>query len=344
LISGLWLLPCAIACSDASRLLPSGMPDAANASTVADAGFADAASPAADAAAADAVASEDASPPDAEAPDANGGAPDAMIAAADAAVTDRPFTILDVNLLHGFPTGQMLQARTQIVIDTIRALQPDVVTVQEASVTPSYPNIAGQIAMAVGYEWVWHRASGFAGLFEEGPGVLSRWPIADWGYAQLETGIADLTGRVCVRAKIRSPYGDLFVTSIHATTSDDQNTKADEAVIAYQYAAAARGALPGIFAGDMNADPDTLVMRFLRGEVAHGGTMGDLLDAWAIARPQEPGFTDPSDNPRHRIDYVMILPGTGGAGRVDSCELVFDQPVSGIYASDHIGVLCHLAL
>ena len=45
-----------------------------------------------------------------------------------------------------------------------------------------------------------------------------------------------------------------------------------------------------------------------------------------------------------RIDYVYVVPGPKGTGTVKSCERVLDQPKNGIYASDHMGVMCVVAL
>jgi endonuclease/exonuclease/phosphatase family metal-dependent hydrolase len=90
----------------------------------------------------------------------------------------------------------------------------------------------------------------------------------------------------------------------------------------------------------MNSVPDTLPMRFLRGETPYQGATGDLSDAWKTMNPKDPGFTDPSSGPQDRIDYIYVIPGPTGAPKVQSCRLVLDKPVNGIYASDHIGVLC----
>ena len=46
-----------------------------------------------------------------------------------------------------------------------------------------------------------------------------------------------------------------------------------------------------------------------------------------------------------RIDYVMVRCTDHGPGLdVNACELAFDQPVGGVWASDHFGVVADLEL
>jgi endonuclease/exonuclease/phosphatase family metal-dependent hydrolase len=255
------------------------------------------------------------------------------------ASTARTFSILNLNVLHGFPGGEMIEARTQIVIGAILALQPDAVLLQEVSITSQRPNIGETIATAVGYDWRWVHAAGVAPVFEEGPAILTRWPILASDDAQLE-GQKGATGRAALRATLELPFGEIVVGSTHLTNTGGDEEQASQAVMAYNLLAGGRGVLGGVLGGDMNAEPDALTMRFFRGETAHDGVSGDLIDAWATVRPTDPGFTSPADNPDHRIDYILVLPGTTETARPESCEIMFDQPVGGILASDHLGLYC----
>jgi endonuclease/exonuclease/phosphatase family metal-dependent hydrolase len=77
-------------------------------------------------------------------------------------------------------------------------------------------------------------------------------------------------------------------------------------------------------------------------------------DAWAAAHRAYPGHTFSPTNmlvrkgemPRERgrrIDYVFVrCDDHGPTLDVDSCELVFDKPVLGVWASDHFGLLADL--
>ena len=50
--------------------------------------------------------------------------------------------------------------------------------------------------------------------------------------------------------------------------------------------------------------------------------------------------------PRKRIDYVLVgdpFGRRGGAGRVERCDLAFHEPITGIHASDHYGLVAEIA-
>jgi endonuclease/exonuclease/phosphatase family metal-dependent hydrolase len=111
-----------------------------------------------------------------------------------------------------------------------------------------------------------------------------------------------------------------------------------------------------VLAGDLDATPDAASVRFLRGRQSLEGTSVHYVDAWAQAHPDDPGLTFTPHNPLvmqessvtietpRRIDYIFIRGGEGGpALRVDACERIFDEPVDGVWASDHFGLVADLA-
>ena len=128
------------------------------------------------------------------------------------------------------------------------------------------------------------------------------------------------------------------------TTDSAETIQADQAADVFQFIQANPSPLAGFFAGDLNADPPDLAMRFLRGEASHEGVTGNLIDAWMAANPGDEGFTQPSHEPDQRIDYIYLVPGTEKSAEVVSCELMFTEQVGGLYASDHLGVLCEYSL
>ncbi len=271
-------------------------------------------------------------------PDANT-PPTADAAASDGAI----LTVVSFNLLHGFPDFPVLDERTQIIADYINDNQPDLVALQEIGQTPTVQNRAEVLAAMTGYDWVWEKASGVEFVFEEGPGILSRWPITDSAAVELpHPGLGGFEVRKAVRGRIDTPYGPVNITSTHLTTQKDPTMSADQALAAYQLARGDATALPSFFAGDMNALPESLAMQMLRGEAFHAGVTGDLVDAWLAANPDDPGYTS-TDAPE-RIDYVYVVPGTAAIGEVLSCEIILEDPVGGVMASDHLGVSCRIRL
>jgi hypothetical protein len=78
-------------------------------------------------------------------------------------------------------------------------------------------------------------------------------------------------------------------------------------------------------------------------------------DAWESTHPGESGHTFTPRNPlvaggemplelARRIDYVMVrCEDHGPTLDVSSCERIFDEPVGGVWASDHFGVVADLS-
>jgi endonuclease/exonuclease/phosphatase family metal-dependent hydrolase len=111
-----------------------------------------------------------------------------------------------------------------------------------------------------------------------------------------------------------------------------------------------------VLAGDLDAAPDASSVRFWRGLQSLDGLSVCYQDDWESARPGEPGHTFAPRNPLvaggemplepgRRIDYVMVRGGDHGPTlEISSCELAFDEPVGGVWASDHFGVVAGLAV
>jgi endonuclease/exonuclease/phosphatase family metal-dependent hydrolase len=111
-----------------------------------------------------------------------------------------------------------------------------------------------------------------------------------------------------------------------------------------------------VFAGDFTADPDSASVRFLTGRQSLDGMSVCYRDAWERARPAEVGLTFTPRNPLmaeqnrdwpfQRLDYVLVRCDEHRAPSLDirDCRLVFDQPVNGVWASDHFGVVADLAV
>ncbi|MBW2534412.1 MAG: endonuclease/exonuclease/phosphatase family protein [Deltaproteobacteria bacterium] len=253
--------------------------------------------------------------------------------------------IMTLNLSNGYVNGSDLDHRTQMVIDAVHDLQPDAIALQEVVQSSGIPNRAAVISQATGYQWEWERSYGIPFLYDEGISLLSRWPIAWRDFAVLpHPDLAGQITRLVLGAGVATPQGVVSVFATHLNVGTDPVKRADQALAAWQYARSVPSELPGFFAGDLNAEPEGLSMRFLRGEASHQGEAGDLVDAWPAANPGDPGHTIPSDDPTRRIDYIYVVPGTGPAPAVDACQLVLDGEDQGVRASDHIGVVCDFTL
>jgi endonuclease/exonuclease/phosphatase family metal-dependent hydrolase len=121
--------------------------------------------------------------------------------------------------------------------------------------------------------------------------------------------------------------------------------------------ALATGEAPPIVAGDLNADPDSDEMRFLRGLTPLGGASVYFADAWATTAGQAPGagpgwtydrrnpYALRSREPSRRIDYILVQgPDRRLRGEPLSAAIVLDEPTAGVWPSDHFGVLAEVQI
>ena len=295
---------------------------------------------------------EDAQPADAPvkdaAPDPDAGAVDAEPeqdaepidagAGEDASLQDAtpldPIHVWTFNLRNGAIEGDV-EPRSQIVIDAINAETPDLLCFQEVVQTNSIENVAASIAAGTGYDHRWQLMND-AVAFEEGVAVLSRHPILEMEHVVLPHMDLVIFQRIVLRVRIDHPSGAIDLFCGHTTTSDVEVEKADQQKAALEFIRARTGGTLAIYGGDLNARPDTLAMQMLRGEATHDGVTGDLVDSWMATHPGEEGLTFEAGDPNRRIDYLYAVPGVAP----EECRILFDQQVSGLYASDHYGVGC----
>lgn len=95
-------------------------------------------------------------------------------------------------------------------------------------------------------------------------------------------------------------------------------------------------------------------MRFLTGRQSLNGISVCYRDAWESTHPGDAGETFTPRNPLvadwdfpfRRLDYVLVRCGEHGGPtlQVRSCERIFDEPVGGVWASDHFGVVADLVI
>jgi endonuclease/exonuclease/phosphatase family metal-dependent hydrolase len=263
--------------------------------------------------------------------------------------------VVTFNLLHGGPwsgligNGADLDERLGLVIEQLAALRPDVVALQEASVGGKRGNVPERLGRALDIEWIhapttsqvfgigWlDRAITSAIRFNEGPAVLSRFPIVSSDVVALPRCANRLFPRVLLRVEVRTPHGPLDFYSTHTSRDDCQLRRVAELV------GARRGPLPAIVAGDFN----TRESADAYAELLDSG----FVDAFRAVNPDEAGSTSRQQvyagrsTVSRRIDFVFVVPGGKGVPRVLESRVVLDTPRrrpdgSTLWPSDHYGVL-----
>jgi endonuclease/exonuclease/phosphatase family metal-dependent hydrolase len=263
--------------------------------------------------------------------------------------------VVTLNLLHGGPwsglvgTGADVEARLALVIEQLVALRPDVVGLQEASVGGRRGNVAERLGRALGLEWVhapttsqvfriaWlDRAITSTIRFNEGPAVLSRFPVVGSEIVALPRCANVIVPRVLLRVAVRTPGGPLDFYSTHTSRDDCQLRRVAELV------RARRGPLPALVTGDFNTPERSGAYA----ELLEAG----FLDAFRAANPQAMGPTVRQQvdatvpTASRRVDFVFVVPGANGVPRVLESRVVLDIPLrradgTTLWPSDHYGVL-----
>jgi endonuclease/exonuclease/phosphatase family metal-dependent hydrolase len=233
--------------------------------------------------------------------------------------------------------------------------RPDVVLLQEASVTPGNGNTADALARRLGMECVYARANpsrfwrvlGAATVlgrvpFEEGPAVLSRLPVVGHRIHRLSSPLSLFERRIAIEVVLEGPEARFSVFSVHLSASSAVERR-------HQIAALVRAVEstphdhPVIVGGDFNAEEHSHEIRLLteiEGWIdtfrhlhrnAAGHTWGQALAAATATAGS-------------RIDFLFSAPSGDEHWIPCQSRLILDRSfpesrMGVLWASDHYGVL-----
>jgi endonuclease/exonuclease/phosphatase family metal-dependent hydrolase len=245
--------------------------------------------------------------------------------------------------------------RLKAIRSGVAALAPDLLALQEVvRLAPDEGDGLDQ-TKAIGDGFGYHAA--YSRAHDEkwfGNALLSRWPIAESRVFELpRCGTEER--RTLLFAAVESPFGAIPVFVTHLNWKFDEGHVRQvqiREVVARIEASPQPGGFPAILMGDMNAEPDSDEMRFLRGLTTLGGSRSVYFqDAFALAGDGSPGVTYAGRNPfaahlrepDRRIDYVFVH-GRDERHRAQPIEarVCFDATVDGTFPSDHFGVVATL--
>jgi endonuclease/exonuclease/phosphatase family metal-dependent hydrolase len=278
--------------------------------------------------------------------------------------------VVTFNVFHDYPFLRHVEARLALLADAIVAEAPDVVLLQEISISEAHGHLPNRLAAALrgrglGYEVFYAPANGSigdGGSFEEGSAILSRHPIVDGAVRRLAAdrpvtrelhGYQFVEQRIALRGTLALPGGErLDVFGVHLTdappASDGRVPRREQLEDFEQFVA--RRPTPGraaIVAGDFNAPAESEDIAWL----ASRG-FRDLCTAAAPLPTNDRNDRDlegAADTCDQRIDYVFAVTPGVDAVAVEGARLFLaaPAPLAGgrwLWASDHNGVIVDLGI
>jgi endonuclease/exonuclease/phosphatase family metal-dependent hydrolase len=246
--------------------------------------------------------------------------------------------------------------RHSVLFSGLRDLQPDLVAFQESIVTDTYDQVTDLLGTDYSIAHHAHREPDGQGI-----SIASRWPLRTVREVDLQVSsrTADFACTTLIAEVLApNPVGPLiFVNHCPNWQSNFEFERERQAVLAARNVEELVGqrSVHVVLAGDFTAAPDTASVRFWRGLQSLGGMSVCYADAWERTHPGEPGHTFSPRNPLRsdrwlldpgrRIDYIFVRCGNSSPTLdVADCALIFDQPLDGIWASDHFGLVADLAV
>jgi endonuclease/exonuclease/phosphatase family metal-dependent hydrolase len=250
--------------------------------------------------------------------------------------------VASLNMLHGFPEFEFLTDRLEIIAGEITRLNADIVMLQEVPWTLKTGSAAEFLANKTSMNYAYLRANGnrWGIFFEEGEAILSRYPITNLEYKELQPKAGLFENRVVLHGKVVSPIGDIYLFVTHLTNGETEiNLQQSQALL--EFVNEIRGEY-NLIAGDFNAQPESPQIQM-------------ITQDWIDPKETIPTYNEftccaivfsqsPSDPYRKRIDYIFI------SNNLVIHDLVraFDQPVEveegWLWPSDHAGLLIEFSL
>ena len=267
-------------------------------------------------------------------------------------LSDRVVSVATLNLWN---LADPAAERLDVARRGLHPLAPDVLMLQEAVRVTDYDiDQARDLAASLGLPHV-VQAHAPGGPYPFGNAIASRFVLDDATVLLLPREGTD-ENRTLLLARARTPWGPLPVATTHLNWKlDEGHVRVAQVrfVVERLTAFTREGDLPAVLAGDFNAEPDSDEVRYLRGRTGLGGPCVYFNDCFAAAGDGSPGDTFCARNPNaaasrepdRRIDYVFVRgPNDRLQGVPLEARVCLDEPVEGVWASDHFAVFARIEL
>ena len=278
-------------------------------------------------------------------------------------------TILSLNMLHGFSDSEndaTLDLRLELLIREVAKLSPDIILLQEASVTSPrrHGNVVDRLVLGLNsrnrneYSSLFFPTHGSRLIgFYEGSAIVSRFSIADAElYRYSSQSLFPPEARAALRASIDSREIPISVVSTHLTNRDSiRHGRSILELQAFELAGKlvewSRGGLL-IVAGDFNAVPGSAPIQLIT-ESGAVDTWPEFLEKRKVLEPETDGTSlrggvlDTGSVWGGRIDYVFLYtaPGSAEVEITDARQLFKEYYLfegTPIWISDHAGLMVRI--
>ncbi|HTK12004.1 MAG TPA: endonuclease/exonuclease/phosphatase family protein [Ktedonobacteraceae bacterium] len=253
--------------------------------------------------------------------------------------------------------------RRTMLIDGLLALQPDLLAFQESIKNDEYDQVID--LLGPGWNIVHQQSRDPEGM---GISIASRWPLLD--VQEVDLHVTPRTknfpcGTLIAEVLAPEPVGPLLLVNHFPNWQLNFEYERELQAVAAARVVEERARLRTqqvVLVGDQDAAPDATSIRFWSGRQSLFEMSVCYRDVWESTHPGDPGHTFTSaspivreqvvkdmrpfrDWPFRRIDYIFVRYGEHGGLALDilGCARIFDEPVNGVWASDHFGLLADLA-
>lgn len=243
------------------------------------------------------------------------------------------------------------ESRRSAIEATLKSLNADVLALQEVW-DDGATDMAGELGRVMAYNHVYQQGERRDGI-GFGNAILTRWPIVESDWRPLPGEQESGEGRCVLFAELDGPKGPVQVFSTHLNWRFEHSHIRQQQVteIARFVTSKRQPNYPPIVCGDFNAEPMSEEIRMMTGQSSCPIAEMVFRDAWRDSGDGSVGYTWDNRNsfagtelePDRRIDYIFVgWPGDRGAGQVIRCRLAGNEPVSGLWPSDHFAVVAEL--
>ncbi len=245
------------------------------------------------------------------------------------------------------------ERRLPLIREGLRALDADVIGLQEVLALGDLPNQADEIAAGLGWNVYHAPAWQIGGGLTMGNAILSTHSLLDTQCLALPSP-PGLDTRSVAFARVDAPHGPMPVFVTHLTVQFHLcRARCDQvlALVDHVSRLAPIDGPPPVLLGDFNARPDSDEIRFLDGLAPLDDRSVYFADCWRATGAAGPGYTfdraNPyalrSHEPSTRIDYVFVRgPDAHYRGEPLSARLALDRPADGVWPSDHFAVVADI--